>query len=101
VEKQDFHEHVRYTLTVKDSDNKLRPMNVYILKLHDDNMIARMTDKEGILRKIKYEDVIKIVHEKAVPKQDHYIVPAALLLEKNWADRDEIQHYSNSPHMGK
>jgi len=100
VEKTEFHENMRYTLTVKD-ENKLRPLNVYIMKLHNDGMIVRLTEKEGILKKILYENVFKIVKSQEVPKQDRFFVPEAVLSEKNWKDRNEIQHYSSAPHMGK
>jgi hypothetical protein len=100
MEKKDFKEHTRCTLTA-NINGKLRPANVYILKLHSDGMVVRLTDKEGILRKIAYEDVAKIVDCKDVPKQNHYATPDIMLTEQNWKGRSEIQHYASSPHMGK
>ena len=100
MEKKDFKENTRCTLAA-NINGKQRPANVYILKLHNDYMIVRLTDREGILRKITYSDVSKIVACHDVPKQNHYATPAILLSEKNWLDRTEIQHYASSPHMGK
>jgi len=100
MEKKDFKENTRCTLTAK-IDGKLRPTNVYILKLFKENMIVRLTDKEGILRKMAYDDVSKIVASHDVSEQNHYSAPEAVLLEKHWQDRVEMQHYGTASHMGK
>lgn len=101
MEKNDFQENTRYTVTLRDTSGKLRPANIYVLRRFDNAMIIRMTEREGILRKVPYEDVVKIVKSKTVAKQDYYYVPEAVLKESNWKDRTEIQHYSSAPHMGK
>lgn len=101
MKKADFHQDKRYTLTIKDENGKMRPSNLYVMRLHDDGMIVRMTDGDGRLTKISYESVIKIVSEKNVPKQDRFYIPDAVLAEANWKDRKTLDHYSSSPHMGK
>jgi len=101
VEKSNFQQDTRYTVTLRDSEGKLRPSSFYVLALHDDGMIARLTEREGILRKISYADVVKIVKQQSVSAQNRFCVPSALLSAKHWANKTEIQHYSSSPHMGK
>lgn len=100
MEKKDFHENMRYTLTLT-MDDKLRALNVYVMKLHGDSMIVRITEKEGILKKIPYANVHKIVKFAEVAAQDQFHVPQAMLTEKNWEGRSEMQHYSSASHMGK
>ena len=97
----DFNQDTRYTLTAKDENGKLRPMNVYVMRLHKDGMIVRMTDKDAGLVKLPYEDVVKIVAKKEIPEQNRYYIPDAVLAENNWKGRRSLQHYSSSPHMGK
>lgn len=101
MEKIEFKINTRYTLTWRAPDGKLRPVNLYIYRLYDKFMIARMTDKEGFLHKIAYEDIIKIVLEKAVSPEEHFSIPAAVLDEKSWKDRTMMQRYSTSPSRGK
>lgn len=101
MKKDDFKQDTRYTVTLKDESGKMRPANLYVMRMHDDGMIVRMTDKDGRLTKLAYEDVVKIVKEQSVPKQDRFYVPEAVLQEANWKDRKTWEHYSSSPHMGK
>jgi hypothetical protein len=101
VDKSAFKENTRYTITWRAADGKLRPANIYVYKMYESFMIARMTDKSGFLHKIAYEDVTKIVKEMAVSKQDQFYIPGAVLEEKNWKDRTVMERYSSSPHMGK
>ena len=101
MDKTEFKTDTRYKITWRDMEGKLRPANVYVYRLYEKFMIARMTDKGGLLHKIPYENVVKIVHEIDVPKQNHFYIPAAVLDEKNWKDRTVMDRYSSSPHMGK
>ncbi|MDX1812812.1 MAG: hypothetical protein R3240_12725 [Gammaproteobacteria bacterium] len=101
MKKEDFKQDTRYTISAKDENGKVRPMNVYVMRLHGDGMIVRMTDKDGRLTKLAYDDVIKVVAEKEVPEQNRYYIPDAVLAEANWKDRKTLDHYSSSPHMGK
>lgn len=101
MDKKDFKQDTRYTVTLSDEDGKLRPANLYVMRMHDDGMVVRMTDKAAKLIKIKYEDVKKVVDTKAVSEQDRYTTPDAVLDEAHWKGKTSIDHYSSSAHMGK
>ena len=101
VDKSSFKENTRYTITWRTPDGKMRPANIYVYKMFEASMIARMTDSGGLLHKIAYVDVLKIVKEKAVDKEDQFSIPSAVLDEKVWKDRSVMERYSSSPHMGK
>ncbi len=101
MDKADFQPDTRYTITWRAPDGKLRPANIYVYRCYDNFMIARMTDKAGLLHKIPYEDVIKIVRTHPVDKQNAYYIPPQVLEEKLWKDRSVMERYSTSPHMGK
>ncbi len=101
MQQSDFKEDTRYVVTLRDENGKYRPAKFYVLKLHDDGMIVRLTEQQGILRKIAYDDVIKIVSSKPASGAKRYYVPEVLLSEQHWKGRREIQHYGSSPAMGK
>lgn len=101
MEKKDFAQDTRYTVTLRDESGKLRPASIYIYKLYDDFMIVRLTQADGLLRKLKYDDVVKIVKTRQIAAEDRFFIPEAVLAEKVWKDRDMMFRYSSSPHMGK
>ncbi len=102
MEKKDFAVDTRYVLTLSDPEGgRLRPANVYVYRLYDDYMIARMTDREGSLRKIPYDQVVRIVRTIPVPPERRFMVPAALLDERIWKERSSLTMYSSSPALGK
>lgn len=101
MDKTAFKENTRYTVTWRDAEGKARPANLYIYKTYEKFMIARMLDKGGLLYRIAYDDVLKIVTEKPVEAQAQFHVPAALLEEGVWKDRTVMQHYSTSAQAGK
>ncbi|MDH5256694.1 MAG: hypothetical protein OEX07_01760 [Gammaproteobacteria bacterium] len=101
MDKKDFKQDTRYTVTLRDENNKLRPANLYVMRMHEDGMVVRMTDKAASLMKIKYENVVKIVNSKEVEIQNRFTTPDAVLNEQNWKDRTSLDHYSSSSHMGK
>ena len=101
MKRDDFKEHSRITVTWRDKEDKLRPGNFYVYTLFKDAMIVRATDKDGLLRKLPYADVIRIVKQQEIAPQDRYMIPAAVLDERNWRDRDVMMRYSSSPHRGK
>lgn len=101
MDKKDFNQDTRYTVTLRDDDNKLRPANFYVMRMHDDGMVVRMTDKAAMLIKIKYENVVKVVSSTDVEPQDRYTTPEALLNEAHWKGKTSLDHYSSSSHMGK
>lgn len=101
MEKNDFAEGMRYAVTLKDDSGKLRPANFFVYKLFDDFMIVRMTDKGGLLHKIAYANVTKIVKTMKVASPKHFMLPEQLLNPKIWANRNTMQAYGSAPGMGK
>mgnify|MGYP005840475115 CR=1 FL=1 len=101
MDKTLFKEDTRYTITWRDESGKARPANIYVFRTYDAFMVARETSGGGLLRKIPYGDVLKIVHEKPVDKHDRYVIPAAVLEEKAWRDRSVMERYSSGPQLGK
>lgn len=101
MEHKDFKEHTRVTVTWKDENGKLRPGNFYIYKLFGDSMIVRARDKDGLLRKLPYADVLKIVRKEEVDPEYRFMLPAAILDEKTWKSRTVMQHASSAPNLGK
>lgn len=101
MNKSNFQENTRYAITLKDESGRLRPANVYVYKLHDGFMIARFTDKSGMLNKIPYENVTKIVKTVEVAPEARFLVPDILLSAKTWQSRTSMQAYSSSPRVGK
>lgn len=101
MDKSNFKQDTRYTITLRDAEGKLRPANIYVYRLYENFMIARLTEKDGMLYKLAYTDILKIVKESAVDSENKFMIPASILDEKVWKDRTMMQRYSSSPHMGK
>lgn len=101
MNKRHFKENTRYAITLMDENGRLRPANIYVYRLHDDFMIARFTDKTGILNKIPYDSVTKIVKTTEVAPEARFMVPDILLSAKTWQTRSSMQTYSSSPRVGK
>jgi hypothetical protein len=101
MEKTAFKPDTRYIVTWRGPDGKPRPANFYVFRVYDAFMIGRMTQGEGLLHKILYEDVLKIVREEAVSPERRYFIPAAVLEESNWQDRTAMERYSSAPGLGK
>ncbi|MDA8110434.1 MAG: hypothetical protein M0015_17710 [Betaproteobacteria bacterium] len=101
MDKTAFKPDTRYTLALRDAGGKARPANVYVYRVYDKFLIARATSGDGLVRKIGYDEVEKIVAEHAVAPEERYFLPAAVLDEKNWRDRTEMQVYASSPARGK
>jgi hypothetical protein len=101
MDKSSFKPDTRYVLTVYDAKRSARPANVYVYRVYDKFMVARSMSGDGLLRKIAYDDVERIVEQAAVPGAERFLVPAALLEEQNWRDKSEMQVYASSPGRGK
>jgi hypothetical protein len=101
MDKSNFSADTRYTLTVRDAHGRSRAANVYVYRVYDAFMVARATSGDGLLRKIPYAEVERIVDAKPVAAQDRYALQAALLDEKNWRDKTEMQVYASSAAHGK
>lgn len=101
MDKTAFKADTRYTLTLRDASGKARPTNVYVYRVYDKFLIARATSGDGLVRKIGYGEIEKIVDEHPVAPNERYFLPAAVLDEKNWRDRSVMQHYASAPGRGK
>jgi hypothetical protein len=101
MDKTSFKTDTRYVLTVYDAKRAPRPANVYVYRVYDKFMLARSTGGDGLLRKIVYEDVERIVEQAEVPLRERFALPAGMLDEKSWSDRSEMQLYASSPARGK
>ena len=101
MNKEDFSTHSRYVVTWHSREGKLRPANLYVYQLFADSLIARVLDTDGLLHKIPYTDIVRIVRQQPVPASMQFRVPAAILEEKSWKDRDIMHHYSSGPGQGK
>lgn len=101
MKKEDFKPHTRYTVTWRDTHGKLRPANLYVYRLYDDFLVARLTQNDGLLRKFSYDEIVKIVKATPVREADRFVLPDALLKEKVWATRTKMEQYATSPHIGK
>lgn len=101
MNKNDFNPDTRYTIAWRDPTGRVRPCAIYVFRAYDAFLIARLTGGDALLRKFLYSDVFKIVAAESVAPSDRYLVPAALLDEKTWAERVEMSHYATSPASGK
>lgn len=101
MKKEDFKIHTRYTVTWRDPQGRMKPANFYVYRLYDGFMIARRTDQNGLLCKVGYDDILKIVKARPVEPEDQFHIPEAVLKEQAWAGRTSMDRYSTSPHMGK
>ncbi len=101
MERSDFTENTRITVTYRDKDGKLRPGNFYVYKLFDDFVVVRATDNDGLFRKLSYESVIKLVKSRKADRAHLYYVPDELLEEATWKSRETMFHYASAPGRGK
>lgn len=101
MKKDDFKPDTRYTVTWRNYEGRIRPANLYVYRLYDDAMIARMTDASGLLYKIGYDQILRIVKEIPVSAENRFRIPDAVLKETSWKDRVVMERYSTSPALGK
>ena len=101
MDKSGFKPDTRYTLTLRDAQGKPRPANLYVYRVYEQFMVARSTSGDGLVRKVNYADIERIVDETPVAPAERYSLPAAVLDEKNWSSRSVMQHYASSPGRGK
>jgi hypothetical protein len=101
MDKQDFKPDTRYTLACRDEGGRVRPLNLYVYRVYDTFMIARETSAGGLVRKIPYAGIERIVKAVEVAPEDRFFLPAGVLDEKNWRDRSTMQHYASAPGRGK
>jgi hypothetical protein len=101
MDKQAFKPDTRYTLVHRDPAGRVRPLNVYVYRAYDQFLVARDLTGAGLLRRIPYGEIERIVLEAPVPPEARYFLPAGILDERNWRDREAMQHYATSPGRGK
>jgi len=101
MDKTDFQPDTRCTIAWRAPDGRVRPASLYVYRVYDGFLVARLTGGDGRLRKITYPEVLKIVAATEVPPDDRYFVPAALLEESFWRDRVAMEHCASSPARGK
>jgi hypothetical protein len=101
MEKQDFKPDTRYTISWRNPAGKVLPAQIYVYRAHDNFMVARMTSEAGVLRRIGYDEVLRVAKESPVEPVARLGLPAALLDEKFWRDRVTLDHYASSPATGK
>lgn len=103
MDKNDFQVDGHYAVTLKDKNGRLRPANIYVHSMENDYMIVRHTSggDVGLLFKLAYENVVKIVRTHQVLDRKRFMVPAAMLKPKLWEGRDSMRAYSSAPGLGK
>jgi hypothetical protein len=101
MDKQDFKPDTRYTLACRDAQGRVRPLNAYVYRVYDKFMVARDAGASGLVCKIGYDEVERIVKETAVAPAERFFLPAGVLDEKSWGDRSVMQHYASAPGRGK
>lgn len=77
MDKSSFKPDMRYTLTLRDEQGKARPANLYVYRVYEQFMVARSTSGDGLVRKVNYSDIERIVDETAVAPGERYFLPAA------------------------
>ena len=101
MDKTHFAPDTRYTLTLRGADGKARPANLYVYRVYDAFMVARATSGDGLLRKVPYGEIERIVDARTVSAEERYNLPAAVLDERNWKDKSVMQVYASSAARGK
>ena len=101
MDKTFFAPDTRCTLVLRDAAGRLRPANVYVYRAYARFLIARAAGEDGLVRKIPYEHIERIVDSASVPPARRYALPAAILDEKAWLEREVMQHYASAPGRGK
>jgi len=101
MDKTDFKPDTRCTITWQPPDGKAQPANIYVYRVYDHFLVVRLTGADGLLRKITYPEILKLVSAKEVEPAGRYCLPSPLLDEQTWRDRVVMAHYSSSPQFGK
>jgi hypothetical protein len=96
-----FKPDTRYTVTMRDARGGARVANLYVFRVFPEFLVVRSTSEDGLLRKIAYADLIRVVDEHPVDPAHRYRVPQALLEERTWRARTVMQHYASGPGLGK
>ena len=101
MDRQAFKPDTRYTLAWRDAQGRVRPLDVYVYRVYEKFMVARESGATGLVRKIPYDEVERIVRAREVAPEARYFLPAGILEEKSWRDRSVMQHHASAPGRGK
>lgn len=103
MEKSEFVNDGHYSVTLRTTDGKLRPANIYVHRMEKEYMIVRHTSGPdvGTLFKVSFEDILRIVKTHPVSGEKKFMIPEALLKPKLWESRDQMKVYSSAPGLGK
>jgi len=103
MQKSDFETDGHYSVTLRGPEGRLRPANLYVHLLAGSYMIARHTSggDVGMLVKLGYDDVVKVVRKHPVADRKRFMLPAAVLKPEVWESRTAMQAYSSAPGLGK
>jgi hypothetical protein len=91
----------RVMATLREPGGVPRPGRFYVLRAHPDFLVVRMADGEGLLRRIDYGTIERIVETLPIAPRDRIAVPAALLEAAFWQSRATLAHYGSSAARGK
>jgi hypothetical protein len=103
VDKNAFKKDGHYAVTLRTGEGRLRPANLYVHRIEEGYMIARHTSGPdlGLLVKLRYDDVVKIVRIHPVLDRKRFMIPEAMLKPQIWESRDSMRAYSSNPGLGK
>lgn len=101
MDKTHFKPDTRYLISWRGPDGRLQPAELYVFRAYDDFLVVRPSGPDARPRKIGYSEVAKIVAVKEVPPEGRYRLPAALLEEAFWREREVLEHHAGSPARGK
>jgi len=103
VDKSAFSKDGHYAVTLRSPDGRLRPANIYVHRTEDGYMIARHTSGPdvGLLIKLGYDSVVKIVRTHPVLDRKRFMIPEAMLKPQLWETHDTMRTYSSAPGLGK
>jgi hypothetical protein len=103
VDKNAFKKDGHYAVTLRTAEGRLRPANLYVHRIEEGYMLARHTSGPdlGLLVKLRYDDVVKIVRTHPVLDGKRFMIPEAMLKPQLWESRDSMRAYSSNPGLGK
>lgn len=99
MDKSSFEPHTIVTVTLRDAHGTPRPANLYVCRVHEGFLVAR-NRADGLLHRIAFDRIERIVESKTVPPAQRYVVPAPLLDAALWRDRTQMDVYASAPHLG-
>lgn len=99
--QKDFRPDTVCTVVLRDAAGRERPASFYVHRAYPEFFVARALEAEGLLRKIAYAEVARVLEAREAAPRERRPLPAALLEERLWRERTELQHYASRPDRGK